>query len=131
MPDYMLDTDTVSYALRGYGRVSDRILQHRPSELCISAITLAELRYGADRKRSRKLHRLVDTFVETIAVEPFDISPANRFGALAALLSRQGSRIGGFDTLIGAHALSLSLVLITNNTQHFERIPNLRVENWV
>lgn len=131
MAGYLLDTDTVSYALRGYGQVSERMLEHRPSELCISAITLAELRYGADRKRSRKLHRLIDIFVETVTVESFDISPAIQFGTLAALLARRGTPIGGFDILIGAHALALGLVLVTNNTKHFERIPDLSMENWV
>jgi len=58
MPHYMLDTDTVSFALRGQGRVAARLLGHRPSELCISSITLAELRFGAEARRSRKLHRL-------------------------------------------------------------------------
>ena len=57
MPEYMLDTDTVSFALRGRGRVVARLLEHRPSELCISSITLAELRYGAEALKSRKLHR--------------------------------------------------------------------------
>src|SRR5436309_135807 len=59
MPHYMLDTDTVSFALRGQGRVAARLLEHRPSELCISSITLAELRFGAEARRSRKLHRLI------------------------------------------------------------------------
>src|SRR6266566_3043163 len=68
MPAYMLDTDTVSFALRGQGRVATRLLEHRPSELCISSITLAELRFGAEARRSRRLHRLISTFVETVEV---------------------------------------------------------------
>jgi tRNA(fMet)-specific endonuclease VapC len=52
MPRYMLDTDTVSFALRGQGRVAARLLEHRPSDLCISSITLAELRFGAEARRS-------------------------------------------------------------------------------
>ena len=62
MPAYMLDTDTVSFALRGRGAVASRLLEHRPSEICISSITLAELRFGAEARRSRKLHGLIDTF---------------------------------------------------------------------
>jgi tRNA(fMet)-specific endonuclease VapC len=92
MPAYMLDTDTVSFALRGHGRVVARLLEHRPSELCISSITLAELRYGAAARRSRKLHRLISTFVE---------------------------------------ALSLRRTFVTNNTQHFTRVPGLVTEKWV
>ena len=79
MPDYMLDTDTVSFALRGQGRVAARLLEHRPAELCISSITLAELRYGAEARRSQRLHRLISTFVEAIEVMSFDQSAAGRF----------------------------------------------------
>ena len=53
MPHYMLDTNTVSFALRGQGRVAARLLEHRPSQLSISSITLAELRFGAEARRSR------------------------------------------------------------------------------
>jgi hypothetical protein len=77
MPEYMLDTDTVSFALRGRGRVAARLREHRPSELCISSITLAELRYGAEARRSRKLHRLISTFVEAIEVMSFDQLPVD------------------------------------------------------
>ena len=72
MPEYMLDTDTVSFALRGRGRVAARLLEHRPSQLCISSITLAELRFGADTRRSQRLHRLITTFIESVEVVRFD-----------------------------------------------------------
>jgi tRNA(fMet)-specific endonuclease VapC len=130
MPEYMLDTDTVSFALRGQGGVAARLLEHRPSELRISAITLAELRYGADARRSRRLHRLISTFVEAIEVVAFDQAAAGRFGVVAAVLARRGEPIGTFDTLIAAHALSLRLTFVTNNTRHFTRVPGLATENW-
>src|SRR5262245_48604555 len=119
MPDFMLDTDHVSFALRGQGRVADRLLEHSPSELCISSIALAELRFGAETRRSRRLARLIDAFVEDVAVLPFDRSAAARFGAVAIALARRGEPIGTFDTLTAAHALSLGLTLVTNNTRHF------------
>lgn len=128
---YMLDTDTVSFALRGQGRVGVRLLEHRPSDCCISTMTLAELRYGADLRRSRKLHRLIDTFADTIAPVPFDRAGADRFGKVAAALSRSGTPIGPFDTAIAAHALSLELILVTNNLKHFGQVSGLRVENWL
>jgi len=65
---YILDTNSVSFALRGHGDVGARIRACRPSDLGISAITLAELRYGADRKGSRKLHGLIDTFASAVEV---------------------------------------------------------------
>lgn len=131
MPQYMLDTDTVSFALRGQGRVATRLLEHRPSELCISSITLAELRFGAEARRSQRLHRLISTFVETVEVVSFDQPAAARFGTVATSLARRGEPIGTFDTLIAAHALSLGLTFVTNNTQHFGRVVGLRTENWI
>ena len=106
-------------------------LEHRPSELCISSITLAELRYGAEARRSRKLHRLISTFVETIEVMSFDQAAAGRFAAVAAALARRGEPIGTLDTLIAAHALSLRLTFVSNNTRHFTRVSGLAIENWV
>ena len=131
MPQYMLDTDTVSFALRGHGRVAGRLLERRPSEICISSIALAELRFGAEARRSRTLHRLINTFVEAVEVVSFDQPAADRFAAVAASLARRGEPIGTFDTLMAAHALSLGLTFVTNNTQHFERVVGLRTENWV
>jgi tRNA(fMet)-specific endonuclease VapC len=131
MRRYMLDTDTVSFALRGQGRVASRMLDHRPSELCISSIALAELRFGTEAKRSRKLHRLIDTFAEAVAVIPFDHLAAERFAAVAASLARRGEPIGTFDTLMAAHALSLGVTFVTNNPKHFKRVVGLKSESWV
>ena len=131
MPRYMLDTDSVSFALRGHGRVAARLLDHRPSDLCISSVTLAELRYGADMRRSRKLHGLIETFATGVTVEPFDRMAADRFGSVAAALARRGTPIGELDTLIAAHALALGLTLVTNNSKHFDQVAGLKTENWV
>jgi tRNA(fMet)-specific endonuclease VapC len=128
---YMLDTDTVSFAMRGLSEVVERLRSHRPAELCVSAMTLAELRQGADRKGSRKHHKDIDRIAATLFVAPFDTAAATRFGKVAAALLEQGTPIGDFDTLIAAHALSLDLVLVTNNAEHFDRVKGLRTENWV
>jgi tRNA(fMet)-specific endonuclease VapC len=131
MPRFMLDADTVSYALRGEGQVAARLLECQPSDLCISSITLAELEFGAEAKRSQRLLRAIRTFVKDVAVVPFDQSAAERFGLVAASLSRRGAPIGAFDALVAAHALSLGLTVVTNNTKHFGRVPGLATENWV
>jgi tRNA(fMet)-specific endonuclease VapC len=130
MPRFMLDADTVSYAIRGQGQVGKRLLEHQPSELCISSITWAELRFGAEAKRSPKLRRAIQAFAKDVAVVPFDQAAADRFAAVAAVLARRGKPIGSFDTLVAAHALSLGMTVVTNNTKHFGRVPNLSVENW-
>jgi tRNA(fMet)-specific endonuclease VapC len=131
MARYLLDADTASYALRGQGHVGARILQHAPSDVCISAITLAELRYGAEARKSQKLRRAIRTFVKDIEVLPFDQAAAERFAEVAAELTQSGTPIGVFDTLVAAQALSLGLVVVTNNTRHFGRVTGLKVENWL
>lgn len=126
----MLDTDSVSFALRGQGNVGARILERRPSELCLSSITVAELRYGAARRGSARLHELIDAFVTNVAVLPFDETCAVHFGTLAAQLAARGTPIGDFDVLIAAHAMAVDATLVTNNTKHFARVRELTVENW-
>lgn len=128
---YMLDTDTVSFALRGQGDVADRILAHNPSEICVSAITVAELRFGAERRKSGKLHRLIDTFLSSITVAPFDEECGAQFGVLANKLADRGEPIGEADTYIAAHAMTIKVVLVTNNVKHFEKVAGLKVENWL
>ena len=68
--------------------------------------------------------------MEAIEVVAFDQAAAGRFGVVAAVLARGGEPIGTFDTLIAAHALSLRLTFVTNNTRHFTRVPGLMIENW-
>ncbi len=130
MARYMLDADTVSYALRGQGLVGTRLLEHQPSELCISAITLAELNFGAETKRSQKIRRAIRRFTKDVTIVPFDEASAERFAVVAAALATRGQPIGRYDTLVAAQALGLGLTVVTNNTRHFSRVPGLAVENW-
>lgn len=126
----MLDTDTVSFALRGEGGVASRLLQERPSAVCISSISLAELAFGAARRRSAKLQGMIERFVGSVQVLAFDAAAAARFGELAASLAEAGTPIGEFDTLLAAHALTCDLTLVTHNRKHFDRVPGLRTESW-
>ena len=127
----MLDTDTVSYALRGIGAVGERLLAMRPSSVAVSALTVAELRFGADHRKSKRLHRLIDTFCAGVMVLAFDEAAAARFGIVGAALAVRGEPIGQIDTLIAAHALAEDLTLVTNNIKHYSRVPGLRTENWL
>jgi len=127
----MLDTDTVSFALRGMGAVASRVLEQRPSSLCISSLVLAELRYGAEKRRSKRLFRMIDDFVAPIVVEPFDALAADRYGRIAAGLAASGTPIGQLDTLIAAHALALDVTLVSSNVRHFRSVRGLRTESWL
>lgn len=126
----MLDTDSVSHAIRGLGEVGARIVERKPSELCVSAITLAELRYGVERRKSRKLDEAVSAFVSDLAVVPFDDACAVTFGRIAARLAEAGAPIGESDTLIAAHAVALGVTLVTNNERHFKRVAGLKIVSW-
>ena len=128
---YLLDTDTVSFALRGQGEVAANIRAHRPSDLCVSAISVAELRFGAESRGSKKIHRALDGFLHGIATVAFDERAANSFGTIAAMLESRGAPIGPLDTMIAAHAVSMGATLVTNNTKHFSRVFDLVIENWV
>ncbi len=127
---YLLDTGTVSYALRGDGKVAAQVLDRKPSQVAISSLTLAELRFGAEKRKSRTLHRLIDSFVSGVGVMAFDIEAANHFGKLSAQFARRGTPIGIVDTMIAAHALSLGRVLVTNDTRHYSKVAGLALENW-
>jgi len=130
MTVFMLDTDAVSFALRGAGAVGVRLAERKPSELCMSAITLAELRFGASKRRSQKIARAIDAFVAGVGVLPFDEAAADRFGSLASALAAEGEPIGQMDTLIAAHALSVGATLVTNNQRHFSKVAGLKLVNW-
>ncbi|HEY6081795.1 MAG TPA: PIN domain-containing protein [Polyangiaceae bacterium] len=128
---FMLDTDTVSFLLRGEGNAGANLTAHAPSQVCISAITLSELRFGADKRASKRLHKLIDTFTASVEVASFDVEAAAAFGRICSGLASAGKPIGVLDTLIAAHALSLDLTLVTNNTKHFSRVRGLKTRNWL
>jgi tRNA(fMet)-specific endonuclease VapC len=130
MAIFMLDTDTVSFALRGVGAVAARLAKHKRSELCLSAITVAELRFGADKRRSRKIHQAIDAFLSGIDVLAFDNSAAEKFGTIAAAVATSREPIGQMDTLIAGHALAVNATLVTNNQRHFSKVNGLKIENW-
>ena len=129
---YLLDTNICIFVIRRKSAaVLARFEQFGVDELAISAITLAELRYGADKSnRPEQNHAAVDAFLVPVAVVDFDSYAAARYGTLRADLERRGSPIGPLDTLIAACALSLGVPLATNNVAEFSHVPGLQVEDW-
>jgi tRNA(fMet)-specific endonuclease VapC len=127
---YILDTDVVSYAIRGHGRVAQKLLETAPSQVCMSTISYAELMFGCEKNGSKRLRELVSTFVSHVEVLAFDSAAAVAFGKIANTLAKSGIPIGHFDALIAGHAMSLDYTLVTNNIRHFARVPDLKLENW-
>lgn len=128
----MLDTNTVSAALRGHPDVDARLQQLDPAQWCISAITRAELRYGVALKpAATKLASLVEAFLRATTTLAWDEASADAHGRLRAQLRLAGTPIGDFDEMIAAHALAVGAVLVSDNTRHFARVAGLALENWV
>lgn len=128
---YMLDSDIASYAIRGQGNAGNAILSRPRAAVCISAIAVAELRYGIERSPATSYRAQVDAFVGGMDIVPFDGAAAHEYGVIRAALEQAGRTIGHNDMLLAAHALSLGATFVTNNVRHFERVPNLTLENWL
>ncbi len=132
MPTHMLDTNMCIFVLTNRPpELRDRF-DAMAADLCISAVTLAELRYGAEfSSNPARNHHAIDAFVARLRVLPFDAVAADHYGRMRAALRRAGTPCGPLDTQIGAHASSLGLTVVTNNRREFERMPNVRVEDWL
>jgi len=130
---YLLDTNICIYALKNRPpEVLDRLRAVGPSGVAISVITTLELRHGAEKSQnSIEAHRKLDHFLSPISTLAFDEAAALVAAKIRASLQRQGRPIGDFDILIAAQALSLKMVLVSNNLREFSRVPNLKYENWV
>ena len=127
----MLDTNTVSHILKGRpALVRERLIATPMAEVCISAITEGELRFGlAKRPDAANLRRAVAEFLLRVDILPWDSAAAERYGALRASLEQRGKPLGNLDTLIAAHALAVGAKLITGDSA-FGRVPGLAVIDW-
>ncbi len=130
---YMLDTDTCIYVLNNR---SDR-LRHKfkaTKNLCISAVTYAELCFGVENGAvllKRKRWQQLGMFTRLLDVMALDENAGRHYGRLRSLLKKQGKPIGNNDLFIASHANSMGAVLVTNNLREFGRVPDLTVENWL
>jgi tRNA(fMet)-specific endonuclease VapC len=129
---YLLDTNVcVDYLNGRYPGVVAHIQHSAPDDLCLSSVVVGELRYGADRSaKSKANHLRIDGLVAEIECLDFDLQAAAAYGRVRAGLEAAGRPIGPNDMLIGAHALSRRLTLVTDNVREFRRIRGLKVENW-
>jgi len=129
---YMLDTNICIYIIKAKPKkVLDKFHPLDIGDVCISSITLAELQYGVEKSKHKERNKLaLAAFLSSIEILPFSEHAAAEYSKIRADLEKQGNIIGAYDLMIGAHALSENITLVTNNTREFKRIENLSLENW-
>lgn len=130
---YMLDTNIcVGLIRKKPKRLIERLTSHAPGDVGVSIITVAELSYGAQKSAQPKHNLLaLEQFLLPLEVADFDQPASDAYGLMRADLEKNGNVIGSMDMLIAAHALSLEVILVTNNTREFQRIPDLSIEDWM
>lgn len=129
---YMLDTNICIYAIKNKPvQVLKKIKENLSDQLCISAITLAELEYGVEKSLYPEKNRAdLFKFLSILDILPFNDSAAAEYGNICTYLQKQGTPIGIMDMLIAGHARAEKMILVTNNVREFKRVPNLEIENW-
>lgn len=129
---YLLDTNICIYVINARpATVLARFVEHEVDGLGISAITASELYWGVCKSGSVRNRTTLEKFLSPLAVLDYDLGAARKYGELRAYLEQQGTPIGPLDQQIAAHALALDVTLVTNNVREFERVPGLRLENWI
>jgi len=132
MAKYLLDTDISIFYLRGKHNINQKLKEIIGYDNCfISEITLAELKYGAESsEKPDENMRSVNEFANRMGILPI-FNSLDLYAREKARLRKAGSMIDDFDLLIGCSAIKNGLILVTNNETHFERIENIKIENWI
>ncbi|HEX6034507.1 MAG TPA: type II toxin-antitoxin system VapC family toxin [Anaerolineales bacterium] len=130
---YLLDTNICIALIRQKPKeIIKKLTSYRPGDIGISAITIAELIHGAQKsKQVEQNMTALDQFLLPLEVVDFDQNAAVAYGHIRTHLENKGALIGSMDMLIAAHARSLDVALVTNNTREFKRIPDLKLEDWM
>lgn len=129
---YMLDTNICIYAIKNKPeQVLEKLKQNLSNGICISAITLAELQHGVEKSMNPEKNSMaLLQFLSILDILPFDDLAAVEYGKICAYLQKRGTPIGTMDILIAAHAKTENLIIVTNTVREFERVPDLKIENW-
>lgn len=129
---YLLDTCVVSDFVKGDENTFQRILTVSPSDIAISTITVMEIYYGLllNTMCSRSLKSMIDDFLKLVSILPFTSDDAAQAAKIRSTLKQQGALIGSYDILLAGKALNHQLIFVSSNTKEFERIKNLKLENW-
>jgi tRNA(fMet)-specific endonuclease VapC len=130
---YLLDTNICIYLIKQKPvQVLKKFSAHAIGDIGISSMTVSELWYSVAKSAHRQANqRALEQFLLPLSVAAFDEDAAEIYGEIRAALEQEGQPIGAMDMLIAAHAVSMGVVLVTNNEREFSRVPRLIVENWV
>jgi tRNA(fMet)-specific endonuclease VapC len=129
----MLDTNICIAIIKQKPKdILQKFSAYQVGDICISSVTLAELRYGVAKSQYQERNQAaLDEFILPLEVVDFDEPAASYYGTLRASLEKKGTPIGALDMMIAAHALSLNVNLVTNNTKEFNRVTGLKLLDWL
>lgn len=130
---YMLDTNTCIAIIKNRPeRVKKKLQKVAIGSVAISSIVLAELSYGVALSQKKKHNQqALDDFLDYVAILDWSARAAPGYGEIRAYLKNQGTPIGAMDLLIAAHAVMIKAVLVTDNLREFQRVPGLKLEDWL
>lgn len=133
MTSYLLDTNICIYLIKKHPpEVFKRFQKILIKQLHIPTITIFELYYGIEKNNSQQRNlSALENFIAPLEIVDFNIDAAMWAAKIRATLQKKGTAIGAYDIQIAAVALSLDMVLLTNNMSEFERVDGLKLENWV
>lgn len=130
MTGFMLDTDVSSYIIKRRPTALAEKFHKYADSLCVSVMTAAELRFGAEKAGRPQLVELVEAFLERLAILDWTASVCAHYARIRSALEHAGKPIGNMDLLIASHAVSQHMTLVTNNLRHFSHVPGLKTEVW-
>ena len=129
---YLLDTNIVSYWMRGDQDLIDEIKSHKPFDLAMSTITLAEIYYGIEKSPVKKKERRnkIERIYSLLEIYPFDEPAALKYAIIRTQLEKDGLMISERDLQIASIAVANRLIVVTHNVKEFTRISKLKTEDW-
>jgi len=132
MLKYLLDTDTVIYTIKNRPDHMRSLFKRHEEQISISTVTLGELVFGAEHSTQVERNLAdIEAMTARLEVLAYDVDAAYHFGLIRSELYRLGQPIGSYDMMIAGHARARGLILVSNNTREFSRVPGLMIENWV
>ena len=129
---YLLDTNIISYWMRGDEKLIKKIKNHKPSDLSICTITLAEIYYGIEKSPVKKKERRnkIERICSQLDIYPFDDLASRKYSMIRTQLEKEGIIISERDLQIASIAMANKLIVVTHNVKEFKRVVNLELEDW-